>query len=106
MPYLIGPNSVAMMPNMNSVANMIGTECSQKPIDAERRHGDLDELHVARDDRLVEAVGHLPAEAGQEEERPDENRGGERHQRARRALVDSRRGTGSGTRARSSGNCR
>ncbi len=31
MPYLIGPNSVAITPNMNSVTNMIGIECSQKP---------------------------------------------------------------------------
>src|ERR1044072_3051451 len=31
MPYLIGPNSVAITPNRNSVTNMIGTECSQKP---------------------------------------------------------------------------
>ena len=31
MPYLIGPNSVAITPNRNSVTNMIGIECSQKP---------------------------------------------------------------------------
>src|ERR1043166_8096821 len=31
MPYLIGPNSVAITPNRNSVANMIGIEWNQKP---------------------------------------------------------------------------
>ena len=31
MPYLIGPNNVAITPNMKSTANMIGIECSQKP---------------------------------------------------------------------------
>src|SRR3954469_18381988 len=31
MPYFTGPNSVAITPNKNSVTNMIGTECSQKP---------------------------------------------------------------------------
>src|SRR3954454_22438782 len=30
-PYLIGPNSVAITPNRNNVTNMIGIECSQKP---------------------------------------------------------------------------
>ena len=56
--------------------------------DAERRDRDLGQLDVARDDRLVEAVGHLAAETGEEEERPDEHRGGERDQRL--AVRDAR----------------
>ena len=31
MPYLTGPNRVALTPNMNRVANITGSECSQKP---------------------------------------------------------------------------
>ena len=49
--------------------------------DAEGRDRDFAELHALRDDRLVEAVGHLPAEAGEEEERPDEHGRRERDQR-------------------------
>ena len=41
--------------------------------DADAGDGDLDELHAARDHRLVEAVGHLAAEPGEEEERADEH---------------------------------
>src|SRR5262249_28652301 len=48
---------------------------------AEPRDRDFDELHVARDDRLVEAVGQLSAETGEEEERSDEYGGGQRDQR-------------------------
>ncbi len=50
--------------------------------DADARHADLGELHPARHHRLVEAVGHLSAEAGQEEERRDEHRSRERDQRS------------------------
>ena len=73
MPYLIGPNSAAITPNRNSATNRTGIECSQKPTTRERRDADLDELQPLRDHRLVEAVGDLAAEAGQEEERRDED---------------------------------
>src|ERR1700716_153071 len=34
MPYLIGPNSVAITPNRKSAANRIGIDCSQYPVTA------------------------------------------------------------------------
>src|SRR5436190_909881 len=34
MPYLIGPNSAAMIPNRNRTPNRISTECSQNPTTA------------------------------------------------------------------------
>ena len=50
--------------------------------DRDTRDRDLDELDALRHDRLVEAVRHLAPEAGEEEERADEDRGGERDERA------------------------
>ena len=81
MPYLIGPNSAAIDAEQNSATNSTGTECSQKPTTASAGGADLGELQAPRDDRLVEAVGQLAAEAGEEEERADEHRAGERDQR-------------------------
>jgi len=49
---------------------------------------DLRELDAPGDDRLVEAVRHLAAEAGQEEEWGDENRGRQRGQKARLGFAD------------------
>ena len=51
--------------------------------DREPRRADLGELQPPRDDRLVVAVGQLAAEPGEEEERRDEHRAGQRDQRLR-----------------------
>ena len=48
--------------------------------DSDRGDADLGELQPLRHQGLVVAVGELAAEAGQEEERRDERRAGERDQ--------------------------
>ena len=75
MPYLIGPNSAAITPNRNSATNRIGMRVQPEADDGERRDRDLDKLQPLRHDRLVEAVGDLAAEPGEEEERRDEDGG-------------------------------
>ena len=45
------------------------TECEPEADDRDRGDRDLGELDALRHQRLVEAVGHLAAEPGQEEER-------------------------------------
>ena len=46
----------------------------------QRRDGDLEQLKPPRDDRLVEAVGHLAADTREEEERHDEGGAGKLNQ--------------------------
>ena len=52
-----------------------------EPDDGEAGGADLGKLQTPRQDGHVVAVGKLAADAGEEEERADEYRAGERHQR-------------------------
>ena len=68
MPYLIGPNSAEMMPNINSATISTGMDDSAMPTTETARGGDLGEFQPLGDERLVEAVGEsrrqAPTEAG------------------------------------------
>ena len=59
-----------------------------KPSDRDEGDADFDELEPLRHDRLVEAVGELAAERGQEEIGRDEDRGRQRDQRLRIRAAD------------------
>ena len=77
---MIGPNRVAITPNINNAANMIVMEWSQKPTTATAATRGLGKLDPLRHEGLVETVGHLAAETGQKEERCDEDGGCQRAQ--------------------------
>ena len=82
MPYFSGPNSAAMTPKRPSADEQ---DWHRVPEEADRRQAgdrDLGEPDPAGDARLVEAVGQLPAERGQDEERGDEYDARGRDQRA------------------------
>ncbi len=82
MPYLIGPNSAPMTPKPEQARQKEQKpNCSAEAGDRDSSDGDLGKLEALGDERLVVAVGHLAAEAGQKEIRRDENRAGERDQR-------------------------
>ena len=72
--------------------NSSGSEWSAKPATAMHGDADLDELEPLRDQGLVVAVGEFAAEPGQEEERHDQGRAGERDQGPRIVAADT--GTG------------
>ena len=81
MPYLIGPNSAAIDAEEEERHEQDRNRVQREAGDGERGGADLGELQPLRDDRLVEAVGELAAEAREEEERRDEDGAGERDQR-------------------------
>ncbi len=79
MPYLIGPNSAEMTPNMKRATNSDGRGLQREARDRDGRRAEFRQFEPLRDQGLVEAVGHFAAEAGKEEEGQDEDAAGQRH---------------------------
>src|SRR5262245_3568124 len=77
------------MGSARALFNLLQAGGHRESRDREAGDRDLGELEAARDDRLVEAVGELPAEAGEEEERRDEHRCRQRDQFAGVAAAET-----------------
>ena len=81
MAYFTGPNRAATMPNSASATNRSGTECRKKPAAAKPAAKISANFSRRATTDLDVFVGELAAERRQDEERKDEDRAGDRHQR-------------------------
>ena len=83
MPYLIGPNSAEMTPNMNSATISTGIEESAMPTTATAAVTISTSFKLAGDRRLVETVGQFAAKRRKQQEGGHEDGARQRDQRCR-----------------------